>query len=289
MPRTRSDLSLLRHARDAGWHRVVLGIGVSADNATRLTSVLAESGSAYVAPSRMTDIDAALGGGTRSVIVFEVPTLDDDAAAVLFRHVKARFPHCPVIALHRPGTSGVKALARAAALGITEILVVDGVLPTAEFLMCLSACRTESVARTVWSRARADIDAGLETILVRALRMAERPITLSALAVNSGMPERSLRQYCERHGYPNPQWIIGWARLLCAAYYIEEPGRSIDSIANLLEYSSPSAFRNQLRRYTGLTASSVRAGGAIHTVARALERDVRTVDAEAAPALRLVR
>lgn len=289
MSHTRSDLSLLGHAHDAGWHRVVLGVGVSADNATRLTNILAESGSAFVAASRTSDIDVALSGGTRSVIVYEVPTHDDDAAAVLFRHAKARFPHCPVIALHRPSTSGAKALARAAALGITEILLVDGVLQTAELRMCLRACRNESVARTIWNRAHADIEADLETILVRALRMAERPITLSAFAVNTGMPERSLRQYCERHGYPNPQWIIGWARLLCAAYYIEEPGRSIDSIANLLEYSSPSAFRNQLRRYTGLTASSVRAGGAIHTVARALERDVRKVDAAAPVALRLVR
>ena len=66
----------------------------------------------------------------------------------------------------------------------------------------------------------------------------------------------------KRLGLPSTGHLLTWARLLHAGRWLEEPGRSGESVSRQLEYSSGAAFRRALKQYTGATPTEVvEAGG----------------------------
>src|SRR4051812_34674622 len=58
-----------------------------------------------------------------------------------------------------------------------------------------------------------------------------------------------------------PTSASDWCRLLFVAALLELTSRTLESIAIELEYGSATALRNQMKRYTGLTATTVRGKG----------------------------
>jgi AraC-like DNA-binding protein len=73
-------------------------------------------------------------------------------------------------------------------------------------------------------------------------------------------------------GLPSAGHMLTWAKLLHAGRWLSDPGRSAQSVARQLEYSSGAAFRRALRSYGGLTPSQVRErGGLAPILARFLD------------------
>ena len=62
-------------------------------------------------------------------------------------------------------------------------------------------------------------------------------------------------------GCPTPRALRTWCRLFVAGRLLEEPGRTVESIALQLEFDSTTGLRNALKRYTGHGASAIRAAG----------------------------
>jgi AraC-like DNA-binding protein len=63
--------------------------------------------------------------------------------------------------------------------------------------------------------------------------------------------------------------LIGWGRLLALSMQLEDTVAAVDAIAHELQFSSPSALRNLLQRYAGLTPTELRRlGGSAHLVTR---------------------
>jgi AraC-like DNA-binding protein len=156
---------------------------------------------------------------------------------------------------------------------LTETVLASPTVDMQTLQSALDRCAARTVAQRVWSRARLQLPDALAQLLRAALMLAHAPLTVPRLANACGWHERTLRKQCDRQRLPAPQWIIGWARLLIAAYYLDEPGHSMESVADLLQFPSLAAFRNQLRRYTGLSPSEIRGSGAIQTLRLALERE----------------
>lgn len=160
--------------------------------------------------------------------------------------------------------------------------------------IALGRCHADGVSHHLWHECSPRLPDALVTLLKMALRNAHQPLTTATLATAAGMHERSLRKYCEDARIPSPQWIIGWARLLMAGHFLDEPGRTIIQVAELLRYPSSCALRNQIRRYSGLSPRQLRVQGTTKGLCGALERAVqRGVDnqsrtAEPAVPLRLV-
>jgi hypothetical protein len=74
--------------------------------------------------------------------------------------------------------------------------------------------------------------------------------------------------------------VRAWCRLLLVTRLLEEPGRTVESIALQLDYPSASALRNQVRRFLGMTLSEAAAQGGF---AFALERFARAMGRRAPP------
>ncbi|MBX9856972.1 MAG: helix-turn-helix domain-containing protein [Gemmatimonadaceae bacterium] len=185
--------------------------------------------------------------------------------------VRERFPHVPMVGVFIEGESDFTATARLGSAGVADIIPASRLASPRGMVELVQRYEGDGVAQRVWKQAGLDINTESATMLRHALMLAHRPVTLPQLARALRMHERTLRKHCEAHGLPTPQHLIGWARCLMVAWYLEEPGRSMQSIAEVLGFSSPAMMTNHVRRYTRRTPSDLRAHGALRAVTRLLE------------------
>ena len=86
------------------------------------------------------------------------------------------------------------------------------------------------------------------------------------LAAHAGYSRAHLSVLFREQGFPSTGHLLAWARLLHAGRWLEDYGRTAESISRQLDYSSGAAFRRLLRNYTGLTPTQVRRGGGLRLV-----------------------
>jgi AraC-like DNA-binding protein len=128
----------------------------------------------------------------------------------------------------------------------------------------------------------------LPATLVRFVDLAvRRPRELqrvSDIAAALNVPRQTVGRWCRMHGYIGPEELMVWARLFLVAALLESNDRTIESVANDLHYGSPTALRNRIREYTGMTATELRSSG-LAGVTDLFERRVREAraDGSAAP------
>lgn len=67
--------------------------------------------------------------------------------------------------------------------------------------------------------------------------------------------------WCKKERYLRPEELLVWCRLLLVAAMLELTSRTLDSIAIELDYASATSLRNQLKNYTGMTATQIRGTG----------------------------
>lgn len=126
------------------------------------------------------------------------------------------------------------------------------------------------------------------TILRRALRLAHEPVSMDALATACKMHERTLRKHWTRHGLPEPQRFIAWARTLRVAQLLDDRDSTTAAVAEALGFPSPAAMRKLLARCTGTSLARLRLAGALHVACLRLEEEWYAEVSEP-PKLALVR
>jgi AraC-like DNA-binding protein len=185
--------------------------------------------------------------------------------------IRAQFPLMSMAGVFVDNYSDLGVLARLGGLGLSEVIPIGLTSNIAHVRAALSRSHTESLTDRIFRMTEVKVSIAAESLLRPALRLAYAPVQLPRLASAVRMHERSIRKYCHAHALPSPQWVVGWARCLLAAYYLEEDGRSVQSIAALLGFPSSALLANHLRRYTGHTATALRRHAPLSTVAKLLE------------------
>ena len=89
-------------------------------------------------------------------------------------------------------------------------------------------------------------------------------------------PRRAVTQRLEAEGFPPPQRLLTWGRLIVAGHMLEDRHRSADRVASTLEFPSGSAFRNSCQRYLHATPGQIRSRGGAAYVVRTLLRQVNS-------------
>src|SRR6476661_445900 len=251
--------------------RTLIAVALPEGVVARIRQVVGDN-SSVASVSSVSAATNVLSKSLGNCVLIAVPGEAEVGRLVAYEQFRAKYPHVPVVALFLQGVSahrGTLAMGRA---GVTELLSVDGLLDVDALCLALGRCHTDGISHHVWQECSPRLPDALVTLLKTALRGAHQPLTASTLAAAAGMHERSLRKYCEDARIPSPQWIIGWARLLMAGHFLDEPGRTILQVAELLRYPSSCALRNQIRRYSGLSPRQLRARGSTKCLCEALER-----------------
>lgn len=110
----------------------------------------------------------------------------------------------------------------------------------------------------VWRRwATADV----RDIVDACIAMSSGAVSVSDAARKLNRSVRTLERQIAQAGLPSAQRILGWCRLLRAAYRLERPEATVKIVAASLGYPSPHAFAQHLQRHATLTLAELRADG----------------------------
>ena len=167
-------------------------------------------------------------------------------AVALLTHVAPQTPQA-VLSL---GVSGVKTL--------VDVRRPEG---WAELRSVIVASQADDVHRAALAQLTLDL-AGIPPDGFRFFEAlftcGPRVSTIRQLARGLGVTPSTLMSRFFRARLPAPKRYLAYARLIAAARLLENPGLSIASAANHLEYSSPQSFGRHIRMWLGMTGAEFR-------------------------------
>jgi AraC-like DNA-binding protein len=200
----------------------------------------------------------------RQEVSATIVTLDSrrvDEALGCVRRTKARFPLHPLFVYFDETAVPTTALTEAVRLGADELIkhgrddlrtvLAEHIEDTAQVLL----------EKSIFERLKPRLDPNVSAIVRYMLSVAHERRTVEQIANYLGIHRRTLVTRLVSRGYPAPQALIGWCRLLLAARLMEERGRTLDSIALQLDFCSVSGLVNQFRRYTSIGTRELRVRG----------------------------
>lgn len=89
------------------------------------------------------------------------------------------------------------------------------------------------------------------------------------LAKSLHLSRRTLLRWCQRAGLPAPRRLLAWMRVLLACELLDDPGRTVLSVAHTCGYSSDSGLRRITQKFLGSSPSDLRERGAFRIASRA--------------------
>ena len=166
------------------------------------------------------------------------------------RQLKLRFARITLVAYvaYAPGRS--RDLFDAGRAGFDGLLIVDQDDTPASLRQVIEQAEARGVAGLIRNRLGDVHPLTRDAVLVSVTRAHMRTTS-----------RRTLVTRLDKDGFPPPQKLISWGRLIVAAQMLEDRNRSADGIARALDFPSGSAFRNTCQRYLSATPQEIRAKG----------------------------
>jgi AraC-like DNA-binding protein len=103
-------------------------------------------------------------------------------------------------------------------------------------------------------RARAIVEAATDVVTVGQHG--------SDLARSLHLSRRTLLRWCQRAGLPAPRRLLAWMRVLLACELLDDPGRTVLSVAHTCGYSSDSGLRRITQKFLDASPTDLREQGA---------------------------
>ena len=98
----------------------------------------------------------------------------------------------------------------------------------------------------------------LRWVMEDALRMPEVIQTVGQLARRAHVDRRTCERWFARVGLPSPRHFLGAARVLYAHRLLQDPGFTVEDVAERLGYSQVKTLQQHARHYLALTAGEMR-------------------------------
>lgn len=107
------------------------------------------------------------------------------------------------------------------------------------------------------------------------LERTRTPLTPAAAATAAGVDVGHLATRLKLSGYPSPDKVMLWCRLLRAAWFLARmPGRSGDRIARALHFGSGQDLGGAFDRLTDMRPTEIRVRGGFTAVLQKLREEV---------------
>jgi len=182
------------------------------------------------------------------------------------RVLKLRFPRVALVAYVTITTERARDMFDAGRCGLDGLIVADLDDAPAMLLTHVEKAEARSVA-SVLRPVIASLKPTVRDAVLAAVTRAHERLTPEAFARLLAVPRRLLTRRLTEAGFPAPHRLLTWGRLIVAAHMLEDVHRSADSVAQVLDFPSGSAFRNTCQRYLHATPQQMRdRGGAAYVI-----------------------
>jgi DNA-binding NarL/FixJ family response regulator len=191
------------------------------------------------------------------------------------RALKQRLPRVTLVAYVAMALDRGHDLFDAGRAGIDGLVLADLDDAPRPLLAIVEQAETRSLAGLI-RRSLEGVDSVVVDAVMLSVTRAHERLGPAGLAKLLAMPRRAATQRLAAHGFPPPQRLLTWGRLIVAAHMLEDQHRSADRVAAMLEFPSASAFRNTSQRYLRATPGQIRSRGGAAYVVRVLLRQVNS-------------
>jgi AraC-like DNA-binding protein len=189
-----------------------------------------------------------------------------------------RYPHTPILVW---GDLDGRDLFRLGKAGAGEVVVGKDAANVQLVSELLTRVTSDRLADQIDERLRPLV--GPEGRALARLAASRIPdgIQVPELAADMGISVSTLERRCEQWGLPTPGHLLLWLRIIHGLRWLLEPGRSVESVARQLDYSSGAAFRRAIKVTLGGRPTPLRNEGGL---ARAIDAFVAACPGQADPA-----
>jgi AraC-like DNA-binding protein len=206
-----------------------------------------------------------------AAIIVEVRDADGRLVHEIVEDLHAGGTGTPLVAYCRPGaehSSDIRSLVLAGAHQLLFHGIDDAGIALRHII---EAAQQASVGERAAEELMRVVPAKLAPIVSHVTRY---PATqrVGEVADALGYHRKTLVNHCAQAGFVPPHELLSWCRLAVAGELMATSRRTIEAIANQLDFSSDTGLRNMMKRYTGLKASEVRERGGARCVVAALRR-----------------
>ena len=234
----------------------------------------APAGTPVICATSLAAARCVLERGDVHLVICESQVPSGDDTRQLLDDVACDFPSVATISVASRLRVDPDDLLRVARTGVHALLFEeDRRVPMTVRRVLIEAatrCRNEHV----WREIAPMTPDRVRPIVAYGLKHSHQALTVDSVARALGLHRKTLAERCSLAGTLPPQQMLGWCRLLAAAALLEDRGRLVDHIALDLDFPSGGAFRNMLKRYTGLSPAELRAKGTIPEMSRQFRRAV---------------
>jgi len=197
-----------------------------------------------------------------------VAVLDAEAIAaemaedVAVGELRRRFPSMGILLVLRRGGDPVS-LFRLGRAGLGSLALLPADALEADFVRTIRDVLVGSTASLVTRAVSAHVPRREVWAIRMALEAVQRGWHTEELASRMDLTRPHLSVRLGAAGLPSAGHLLIWAKMLHAARWLTDPGRSAESVSRQLEYSSGAAFRRALRTCLGVTPTELREGGGL--------------------------
>ena len=183
------------------------------------------------------------------------------AVAPALLEIRKRLPALPIAVYCPLSAKAVREVVALTRAGADEVILQDVDEGSSELWSRLLVSVSRRAAAQALAHLRPFIASEIEPIVSYCLERADERLTVEGVAATFSIHRKTLVNRFAAAGLPSPNQLISWCRLLLAARFLEDPGRSVEQVALTLGFGSGPALRNMIRRHTQLRPSELRALG----------------------------
>jgi AraC-like DNA-binding protein len=195
--------------------------------------------------------------GPLSAVVTELRDIEGVTTGQTIAQIRERFPTLPIVIFVSLEASDVHELAHVPELRATAVVIRAYDDLAAEVLAAIRTVPEHPAEVKILETVHRHAPRGLVTLFDFLAHAAVHPITVEQASKGVRVPRSTLNDQLERANLPPMERLIGWMRLLHAAWKLDGNGCTVDSVANELQFKSGSALRHMVKRYTGRTPSEI--------------------------------
>lgn len=200
------------------------------------------------------------------------PQLADELQSVL-----RDTPGLTMVAALRISPTDAQVVATLLNWGVADWIDLDREDTTSAVVHRLRAVEARPIERLIARALTRGIPSRSRGLLASAALVVARGGQVPHLAAALGVTTRTVPRWFARADLPAPRRLLAWLRLLIAAELLDDPGRSIESVARGVGYAGAAALKTALRNILGMTPQELREQGAFLTVAREFSDELRSV------------